>query len=300
MSNSNKEIKIKVSGDSDNIINTPAKYIGNLVDQIESDIFPLLFFTKGHAPFTVLRNLFCFLDHATRLRYGNDKIKLGTMFEKSDPSNQKNKKNEKFGAYKHIQKRYFEVHPFLIQMYRHELVHHIRPFPKFISFEVINSSGDVVEAGTQRIGFNISPNVNKKLIKSSLESFDQMYNFMKKEKNRTDFGHLRSFRNPKTLEYESFVFNVLCFMFDVVEYLKRYIVVLKKDRKEQESFVRHYQSIIKSNLTRPQSSLILDKTRITQTDIEESETDANNDQIKEWYGKMREILFTKLENEEED
>ena len=108
------------------------KYIDDLIQQIESDIFPLFFFTQGSAPLTILRNLFCFLDHTARLQYSNEPTSLQQIFTVGS-----------FGAYERIQKRYSQIYPFLIQMYRNELVHHIRPFPKMIKYKIQKSDGTV-------------------------------------------------------------------------------------------------------------------------------------------------------------
>jgi hypothetical protein len=291
MSKKFNSITIKVFGDTHNQIDTPVKYINSLVDQIEEDVYPLLFFTKGHAPFTVLRNLFCFLEHTARLRYGNDDGKLYQLFTRNNPKSKRKFNDEQFGTYEHIQKRYFDVHQFLIQMYRNELIHHIRPFPKYIPFEVRNSKNIVITAGIQEIGFFISSNINSKLLNKDISSFNEVYEFMKVKNNRTDFTHLRSVQDLETKEYKCFVFNVLCFMVDIVHYLKNYADLLDKKYEKQVEFIDNFKSIVNDNLTKPNTTIVLDKSRITQTDPDESETDASNEDIEDWYEKMRTQLY---------
>ena len=47
----------------------PQEYIQNLIDQLEADIFPLL---KTGAIFTLARNTFCFIDHVSSLKLGQN------------------------------------------------------------------------------------------------------------------------------------------------------------------------------------------------------------------------------------
>lgn len=265
----NSNIEISVWGDNNNIIDTPSKYIENLIDQIKDDIFPLMFFTRGHAPYAVLRNLFCYLDHVARLRFGNNKSSLDQIFNKGD-----------FGCYPFIKKRYQHIFKDLIQLYRHELIHQTRPLPKIRNVKVDRNFKTI------GVGFHISSDINKKIYDSSVMNFRLMSKFMKDDKNRKHLNHLRSAK-----KYSAFIVNNFCFLFDVIDYLKRYSDDLsdqKKNFSEIKIFCTHYIDIILENLRKPSGfTLILDKKSASKTDIE-------NGKAEEWYKEMRKKLFKEL------
>lgn len=273
-------IKIHVYGDTECRIDTPTKYIDDLIQQIGNDIFPLFFFTQGSAPFTVLRNLFCFLDHVARLRYGNEPDSLKKVLISGS-----------FGVYKQIRKRYKQICPFLIQMYRHELVHHIRPFPKYIKYMIQRGNGDIRESGLQEIGFHISSDINKKLENKPAQTFEGICKFLKTESNRSNFCHLRSKRG-KTGIYKSFVFNTLCFMGDVVDYLNKYKERLRESRKEQIDFAYNYKNIYNNNMHKLKEPLILDNVYATRATG--SDTDLSPKKIEKWYEEARKVLYKEM------
>jgi len=261
----NNKLKISVWG-NDNI-KTPSGYIQNLIDHIRDDIYPLFFLTSGGAPFTILRNLFCYLDHTARLRFGNNQDSLDKLFCKGD-----------FGAYKHIQKRYCQIHKDLIQLYRHELAHHIRPWPKIRKVKIEKSRE------RKLIGFHISWEVNKKMIQAKFEDFAEFAEFMRKEKNRKHLNHLRSSKY-----YPQFIVNTFCFLSDIVDYLNRYAIILDNKEEERLNFCKNYLLIVALNLFKPNNTLlILDKKIGSRTDVSEQK-------IKDWYEHMRTNLLQELQ-----
>lgn len=56
-------------------------------------------------------------------------------------------------------------------------------------------------------------------------------------------------------------------------------------------FLDNYNAIIKENLTKPKSTIILDVSKIKRSNPEDSETDATNDEIEAWYNDARNYLF---------
>src|SRR5690554_503210 len=98
---------------------SPQQYIQNLIDQLRGDIFPLL---NANAIFTVARNTFCFIDHVSSLKLGpnyngNQTDRIETIL----------KEFAHFDSY--INSKYTKYAKYIVQVYRHDIVHNIRPFP---------------------------------------------------------------------------------------------------------------------------------------------------------------------------
>lgn len=268
---------LHVHGDTENRIKTPVDYINDLIQQIKDDVYPLFFFTPGAAPFTILRNLLCFLDHVARLRFGNETDSLTKLFEA-----------EEFGAYQFIRRRYRELSPFLIQMYRHELVHHVRPFRKKTEYKIMKGDGSVRETGFREFGFHISSDINAKLKNRNEYTFDGVIKFLKSEDNRSHFCHLRSVRDADG-EYVNFVFNTFCFLGDVVDYLDKYNDRLDSSGGESANFLDNFHKISSLNEQKPSSPLVLDNYFATRA--MGSDTDLSHDEINSWYETARKELY---------
>lgn len=198
----------------------PEEYIQNILDQLRNDIFPLF---NGTPLFTIARNTFCFIDHISAIKFGINKTrgeqtirikKLLSEFASFDQYS-----NEKYRRYA----------SFIIQVYRHDLVHNIRPFPHTI--EVIETNGSKTNKTSW---FAIVQQVRNM---PDPATFDNMANYFLNIRNRSGLCHLRYMG-------DQVVINNFCLFFDLVNYLKEYKKSLNGDKEEKQNFVINYQKIV--------------------------------------------------------
>jgi len=210
---------------------SPSEYAQNLLDQLKDDIYPLF---QGTPFFTVARNTFCFIDHVSALKYG--------------PTSQTPRIKKLLGEFAdfdlYINEKYQRYAAFIVQVYRHDLVHNIRPFPHKI--KVIDKNGKL---STQISWFALSQAVRDNFPPRA--TFKQMAMYFKNTKNRSGLCHLRYHQNQ-------IVINNFCLFFDLVNYLKNYKYILKNNENERVKFINNYQNIVKNHETI--SDFVLDKT----------------------------------------
>ncbi len=214
----------------------PSEYIDNLVDQLRQDIFPL-FKVKGFAPFTIARNIFCFIDHVSGLKYGNKK-------EKGYQTKRIKKLISEFANFDtYIQGKYKLYAPYIVKVYRHDLVHNVRPFPH--EFEIIDKANKKQKGVSW---FFVSSDIGKNY--QGRKTFKKLTKHFKNTKNRKNLCHLRYIGNQ-------IVINNYCLFFDFVNFLKKYQKLLKADKGLQNKFIKNYEEI-KNNYF-PINDFILDK-----------------------------------------
>ncbi len=217
---------------------TPSEYIGVLIDQLRDDVYPLLNspeVTAGGAPFTVLRNIFCYIDLVSMLRYGPDK---NSSYGKG--TGNISKLLMSFGP-KDMKARYRKYSKYLIQIYRHDLVHTVEPRLKIM--KIISNNTNII----QLIGWSIrSDCMNKQKYKSIIYNFDIGAKLMRSDSFRkNEFLHLRFDENSM-----SPVINTIAFFFDLVNYLFDYQNSLTKDEDINKEFALNYvQMVAYSSLT---------------------------------------------------
>jgi hypothetical protein len=197
-------------------------YLDDLLSHLEGDIFPLLSKTKGKAPFTVLRNILCYCDCIARLQYG-----------KKGSSGDLEQLFENFGPYEYIQKRYREYKKYLIQLYRHDLVHTVRPWSKVMFIKASN------QVSLDLVGWHIRAHLNNDTEKSS-DNFSELKKLLAQESKRKNLVHLRVDRNGS----HSPIINIYCFLFDLVNYTEELKTRLIGDRQIMENFMKNLIEII--------------------------------------------------------
>jgi hypothetical protein len=197
----------------------PYKYVENLVEQMKADIFPLLASKRG--AFTVPRNCFCFIDHISSLQ----------LLDKY-PKDQTKRIEEILGSFMpydtYINSKYQRYSAYIVQVYRHDLVHNIRPFPHSIK---------VIELGTKKEVQRVAWFILSDLVKSDApRSFDSLSDYFRQARNRKGYGHLRYHGNQVHI-------NNFCLFFDLVNYLVDLAELLKTDFNLQKTVAENYQSI---------------------------------------------------------
>lgn len=197
-------------------------HLDDLLSHLERDIFPLLSKTKGKAPFAVLRNVLCYCDYIARLQYG----KKGT-------SGDLEQLFENFGPYEYIQKRYREYKKYLIQLYRHDLVHLVRPWSKVMFVKANN------QTSVDFVGWHIRVHLNKDTKKNST-NFTKLKKLLAQESKRKNLVHLRVDRKASL----SPIINVYCFLFDLVNYIEELKKKLSSNHKLTEKFMKNLIEII--------------------------------------------------------
>lgn len=197
-------------------------HLNDLLSHLEADIFPLLSKTAVKAPFTVLRNILCYCDCVARLQYG-----------KKGSSGDLEQLFENFGPYEYIQKRYKEYKKYLIQLYRHDLVHTVRPWSK-IMFVKLNE-GITLDV----VGWFVTAQLNKDTEQSATD-FNQLKNLLKEENKRKNLVHLRVDKTNS----KSPVINTYCFLFDLVNYIEEFKKELANDCQVMENFMKNLIEII--------------------------------------------------------
>jgi len=208
---------------------TPREHLEDLLKQLRDDVYPLLrvpSVTPGGAPFTVLRNVFSYLDYVALLRYGpagnNYGRGIGNMYKILD----------NFGP-ADMQKRYRQYKEYLIQIYRHDLVH--LTSPRYKIMKVINKNA---KENIEKVGFSIiTGTINDKKEekkKQILQDFEQGCLLMKSEKFRDKiFFHLR-------LDHRTPTINSFSMFFDLANYIIGYQDSLKKDEKLNRDFAENF------------------------------------------------------------
>jgi len=219
-------------------------HLDNLTSHLKDDIFPLLSRTSGGAPFTVLRNILCYCDCIARLQYGQ-----------KGHSGDLEKLFENFGPYDYIQKRYHEYKKYLIQLYRHDLVHTVRPWSKIMFININN------QVYLNYIGWQIIAELNDTTNIVGTDFFG-LKSLLAHESNRKGLIHLRLDKNSR-----SPIINVYCFLFDLVNYIDKLKNSLHTNSHDMEKFLKNLiDIIIESNcrLLRPDvPTLDLDNNKIT-------------------------------------
>jgi hypothetical protein len=208
---------------------TPREHLQDLIDQLHGDIFPLLKVpevTAGGAPFTVLRNIFCYMEYVALLRFGK---------KRNSESGNLEKMLDDFGP-EDMKARYRIYKKYLIQLYRHDLVHLTSPRMKII--QIKNDRNRIAYAGffiiSDVVGQN---NVQKK--SKILGDFDQACSLMRSVNFRKNsFIHLR-------LSESTITINTLVMFFDLINYLKDYQASLAKEEELNRNFA---ENLIEANL----------------------------------------------------
>jgi len=212
----------------------PSEYIQDLIDQLKSDIFPL-FKNKGFAPFTIARNIFCFIDHISALRYGIKK-------KKGEQTKRIRKLISEFAKFdSYTNSKYKRYADYIVQIYRHDLVHNVRPLPHEI--QIIEKNG---RKSSGICWFFIS----SELKHNAPKNFDRLAEYFTKVSNRKNLCHLRYIGNQ-------IVINNYCLFFDLINFLKVYKDLLKDDEKLQKDFIENYKKIINNH--KKIRNFILDK-----------------------------------------
>ena len=194
---------------------TPEAYLQNLIDQLESDIYPLFRQTTGGAPFTVIRNTFCFIDHVSQL-----------LHKPSSPQNVNMKKViAKLGSIDSYLNNHYKLYaPYLIQLYRHDLVHNIRPFPK--SLIILDTNRN---ERAESWFFNATK-VDGRTFSANLAD-------MKKKATRNGRNHLRYIGNQIYID----TFSVY---FDTIIFIEEIISELASNPKLRARIVKNYYKIM--------------------------------------------------------
>lgn len=205
---------------------TPREHLQDLLDQLRNDIYPLFkpSVTSGGAPFTVLRNIFSYLDYVALLRfgprgaYGNGMSKIDKLLDDFGPKDMKG--------------RYKQYKDYLIQIYRHDLVHLTSPRLKIM--KIIRNKEEKIEI----VGFFIASDTfnDKKEEKKKriLHDFEQGCLLMKSEKFREDnFFHLRLRKNTP-------IINSISMFFDLANYIKEYQTSLANEEELNKIFAKHF------------------------------------------------------------
>ena len=206
---------------------TPRDHLHNLLNQLKDDVYPLLKVpevTPGGAPFSILRDIFCFIDYIALLRFGpvNDYGRgLGNierLFDDFGPDDMK--------------ARYRKYKTYLVQIYRHDLVHLTSPRLKIMKVKKEN------EEKNEIIGFSIisdTINDNQQITKTQiLNNFEQGSSLMRSSKFRENtFFHLRLYNNIPTI-------NTISTLFDLVNYIKDYQTALGKEEELNRKFAENF------------------------------------------------------------
>lgn len=203
-------------------MHSAARHLDNLLSQLEGDIFPLLSKTDGKAPFTVLRNVLCYCDYVAQLQFG----KIGT-------SGSLEQLFDNFGTYEYIQRRYREYKKYLIQLYRHDLVHTIRPWSKIMFVKHNN------QISLNYVGWHIRAHLNRNA-ETMRDNFSELKKLLSQESKRKNLVHLQIDKNISF----SPIINVYCFLFDLVNYTDGLKKKLDTDHQVMEDFMKNLIEII--------------------------------------------------------
>lgn len=196
---------------------TPVQYLESLVGQMKDDIYPL-FRTKGGAPFTVTRNTMCYIDHVSQLLYGIKGSQNSRLIKVI---------NQLGSIDSYLNSNYSKYATYLIQIYRHDLVHNVRPFPKKV---LIKEDGILNE---RESWFFMITNCDGK-------DFETNQTYMSAKRSRKGRNHLRLADNQVTIDTFSL-------FFDTVSYINSLIDALGTDRGLSKSITKNYYSILRKN-----------------------------------------------------
>jgi len=232
---------------------TPAHYIQNLIDQLENDIFPVLCRgqddpTISSDAFTVLRNVFCFIDHVSSLlfRHKRYKKRRGGYRNITQTEYMILSLNSFMKEDIYINSKYREYSSYLVQIYRHDLVHHVHPLPHFIW---VRNIGERKNTRKRKVsGFVV---YNKKPKRLSDKIGDLIDDF-KSRRNRNNLCHLRYMHN-------SIVINSYCIFFDCVNYLLYVRDQLKANAIKREKLLENYSNIVNYKKYMNINGFVLDK-----------------------------------------
>lgn len=197
---------------------SPTDYLQNLVNQMREDIYPLFRATKGGAPFTVTRNTLCYIDHIASLIYGPEgpqNVRLKKVISQlglTDP---------------YLNSNYQKYSDYLIQIYRHDLVHNIRPFPKKI---LVNVGG---RSESRETWFFMQTLCDGK-------SFDHNLKYMSQKRSRKGRNHLR-------LADVQVVIDTFSLFFDTVILINSYVQKSKNDTRFEVKLSRNYYKIMRKS-----------------------------------------------------
>lgn len=215
---------------------SPSEYIQNLLDQLKNDVFPLF---NGTPFFTIARNTFCFIDHVSALKFG-------ITSDRGEQTARIKKLLGEFATFDpYINEKYKRYAGFITQVYRHDLVHNIRPFPHKI--KVIDKNGN---QSIQVSWFAVTHQTKKDLPKPA--TFESLSEYFSSTRNRSGLCHLRYCGNQ-------IVINNFCLFFDLISFMKEYKSILDTDPDQQKLFISNYQLIVNKypNIT----DFILDKAK---------------------------------------
>lgn len=209
----------------------PSEYIRDIIDQLRNDIFPLF---QGSPFFTIARNTFCFIDHISALKFGttNQTTRIKALLGEF----------AKFDRY--LNRKYQNYSSFIVQVYRHDLVHNIRPFPHKIQI--------IEEDGTKADGISWFHITQQTISMPNAQLFNQLAQNFENINFRKNLFHLRYSNNQV-------IINNNCLFFDLVNFLNQYENMLEKDVNEQNKFVNNYKKI--ANKYFSINNFILDKTK---------------------------------------
>jgi len=208
---------------------TPREHLQDLIDQLRGDVFPLINpnVTGSGAPFTVLRNIFCYMEYIALLRFGR---------KRNSESGNLEKLLDCFGP-EDIQSRYRVYKKYLIQLYRHDLVHLTSPRMKIIQIKD-NNKNQIDFAGFFMVADIIGPDKDQKKLQI-FGDFDQACSLMRSsEFRKNSFIHLRLARSTITI-------NTISMFFDLINYIKDYQASLAKEEELNRNFA---ENLIKANL----------------------------------------------------
>lgn len=197
---------------------SPESYFEDLINQLRDDIYPLFRATTGGAPFTVTRNTLCFVDHTSQLLYGprgNQTPKLKKVISQLGTVDD------------HLNDLYKKYASYLVQIYRHDLVHNIRPFPKQIMVKA-RAKTEIRETW-----FFMRTICNGK-------SFEDNFKDMLKKKSRKGRAHLR-------LAGDQVNIDTFSLFYDTVILLDQLKNKAKSDAKFKQKVTKNYYSIMQSH-----------------------------------------------------
>ncbi|MFH1255315.1 MAG: hypothetical protein V1667_02515 [bacterium] len=212
---------------------TPREHLQDLVNQLKNDIYPLFkvpSVTRG-APFTVLRNIFNYIDYIALLRFGAKKGNYGNGMGDVD------RLLDDFGP-DDMKERYRLYKDYLIQIYRHDLVHLVSPRSKIMKILNSNKKEEI-----KIIGFCITSETfndkNGERKNKILDDFEQGCSLMKSvEFRKNRFFNLRLNNGVPNI-------NSISVFFDLINYIKDYQASLSKEENLNRIFAENF---IASNL----------------------------------------------------
>lgn len=194
---------------------SPSEYFQNLIEQLKNDIYPL-FRTDGAAPFTISRNVFCFIDHVSQLisfdtNGQNERLKLVI--------------HELGSIDEDLRDKYIKYSDYLIQVLRHDIVHNVRPFPKKVKQE----NGGYIDAWYTIYTICDGMPFENNLIK------------MKDIKNRKGRRHLEINRQ-NAVDIDSY-----SLFFDFIVYLQQLKTLADEDNNFRQTITENYYKIFQKN-----------------------------------------------------